>query len=87
MAEKVMPKRWFRATCPLPLDCTDECWKRKRKCESYESDEDCREKVLLRLRWSSLHKDCKDPEEVVKNMEVQCEDAPWLVADVAEHLF
>ena len=87
MAEKVMPKRWFLPTCPLPLDCTTESWKRTKKRESYVSEEDCKAKVLLHLRWSSLHKDCKDPEEVIKDIEVQREDAPWVETDVDENRF
>ena len=47
--------RYFIETCPLADECTAASWHRTYNCQSYESEEDCKQKLLRHLRKSCHH--------------------------------
>ena len=66
--------RWFTWACPLGDECSKQSWSRTRQCQSFESKEDCLEKVKQHVARSDLHFDSlKKFREVGGTMKDPCD--------------
>ena len=55
--------RWYTQFCPRHEECSDTAWAKTQKCKSYESEEDCRLKILDHFTRSGKHN--SQPEEAL----------------------
>ena len=53
--------RWYTQFCPRHEECSDPAWRKANQCRSYESEEDCRLKILEHFTRSGKHN--ANPEE------------------------
>ena len=73
-------RKWYVKDCPWAFECTAASWKRKQRCTSWESEEDCRQILLDHLQTSWNHETTRkgkciiDLETDVALAEVEVED-------------
>ena len=47
--------RWYTQFCPRHEECSDTAWAKTKQCRSYESEDDCRLKIMEHFARSGKH--------------------------------
>ena len=47
--------RWYIPECPCKDECSQASWDRAKRCQSWNSEEECKANLFRHLRTSSLH--------------------------------
>ena len=74
--------RWYTQYCPRHEECSEAAWAKTGRCKSYESEADCRQKILDHFTRSSKHNT-----EHIDVLQKSAEDAEILTTRDPGHWF